>query len=87
MTVDFAVAQGWPFIFVLHGALGSVNHALLSFEALVKRGAKVETFVYNTWPGRKDPLINEDTRRLLHAEAAKAFPGAAWLEMPILEGV
>lgn len=87
MTVDFAIAQGWPFIFVLHGALGSVNHALLSFEALVKRGAKVETFVYNTWPGRKDPLINEDTRRLLHAEAAKAFPGAAWLEMPILEGV
>ena len=87
LTIDFAVAQGWPFIFVLHGALGSVNHALLSFEALARRGAKIETFVYNAWPGRKDPLINDDTRRLLRAEAAKTFPGATWLEMPILEGV
>ena len=38
LTVDFAVARGWPFTFVLHGALGSVNHALLSLEALAARG-------------------------------------------------
>ncbi len=87
LTVDFAVARGWPFTFVLHGALGSVNHALLSLEALAARGATVAQFVYNAWPGRRDPVIDADSRAFLKRVAEGMFPGAEWLELPILEGL
>lgn len=87
LTVDFAVAWGWPFTFVLHGALGSVNHALLSLEALAARGATVAQFVYNAWPGRRDPVIDADSRAFLKRVAEGMFPGAEWLELPILEGL
>ena len=86
LTVDFAVAQGWPFLFVVHGALGSLNHALLSFEALAARGARVTRIVYNRWPGRRDPLIDADTHAYLADLAARMFPGAEWLDLPIVEG-
>lgn len=87
LTVDFAVGQGWPFVFVLHGALGSVNYALLSFEALAARGAKVARFVYNRWPGRGDALIDADTEATLRRVAGGMFPEAEWLDLPILEGL
>ena len=87
LTVDFAVARGWPFVFVTHGALGSINHALLAFEALAARGAAVAQVVYNRWPGRGDPIIDADSATVIRAAAARRFPAAAWVEMPILEGV
>ena len=87
LTLDFAVGQGWPFAFVVHGALGSINHALLSFEALAARGAQVAQVIYNRWPGRKDARIDADTAGYLRRVAGGMFPGAAWLEMPVLEGV
>lgn len=60
LTVDFAAQEGWPTILVTCGRLGSINHTLLSLEALKTRGMRIAGLVYNWCPGT-DPLIDEDT--------------------------
>ena len=42
-----AVSQGWPAILVCSGKLGSLNHAILSIEALAARGIPLVGIVYN----------------------------------------
>lgn len=37
LTVDFAAGQNWPVLLVASGRLGSLNHILLSLEALRAR--------------------------------------------------
>lgn len=46
LTIDYIVEKNYPLIFVTSGKLGSVNHTLLSFEAIRNRGIKVHTVVY-----------------------------------------
>ena len=76
LSVDFAVAQGWPLILVTCGRLGSLNHTILSLEAAKARGMKVAGVAYNWFPGA-DPQIDEDslaeTRRAL---SRMGFPPA-----------
>jgi dethiobiotin synthetase len=42
-----------PVIIVAENKLGIINHALLTVEALKRRGIKVLGIFYNTWPGKK----------------------------------
>ena len=37
-------------LFVTSGRLGSVNHTLLSFEAIERRGISLHTVMYNLYP-------------------------------------
>lgn len=60
LTIDFAAQQGWPTILVTCGRLGSINHTLLSIEALKTRRMKIAGLVYN-WHPDADPLIDQDT--------------------------
>lgn len=68
LTVDFAAAQGWPTILVTCGRLGSVNHTLLSLEALKTRRMKLRGLVFNGLPGAEGPVERdapETLRRFL----------------------
>lgn len=60
LAADFAAGQGWPAILVTCGRLGSINHTLLSLEALRSRGIPLAGVVYNFQPGA-DPTIDRDT--------------------------
>lgn len=60
LSIDFAAAQGWPTILVTCGRLGSINHTLLSLEAIVARGIPLAGVAYN-WCEGFDPTIDEDT--------------------------
>lgn len=60
LTVDFVAARKWPVILVTCGRLGSINHTLLSLEALKTRHMSVAGVVYNWYPDA-DPLIDQDT--------------------------
>lgn len=70
LTIDFAAEQDWPAILVTCGRLGSLNHTLLSLEALRSRGMRVAGVVYNWTPGT-DPLIDEDTPAMTKAYLEK----------------
>ena len=64
LTIDIAAQQGWPLVLVTNGALGSINHTILSLEAAVSRDMKIERVVYNWSPG-VPPEIDEDTPKAI----------------------
>ena len=74
LTIDFAAERGWPAILVTCGRLGSINHTLLSLEAIRARGMALAGVVYN-WHPDADPAIDRDTADTISAYLAKwGFP-------------
>ncbi len=62
--LDYIEARGYPVVLVSPSRLGSINHAMLSLEALRGRNIPVRGIVYNLHPGAH-PHIEDDTRQLL----------------------
>jgi dethiobiotin synthetase len=63
-VLDFVAGQGWPVILVTSSRLGSINHTLLSLEALKSRGVRLAAVLYNLH-GAARPEIVEDSRRVI----------------------
>ena len=81
LTVDYLAEKKFPVILVSSGRLGSINHTLLSLEALKQRDLNLHALVYNLKDESKDPLISKDTADYLKAYLAKYFPEAEWIEL------
>ena len=81
LTIDYIAEHQFPVILVTSGRLGSINHTLLSLEALNHRGLSLHALVYNLKDESKDPLISKDTADYLKAYLAKHFPEAEWIEL------
>lgn len=84
LTIDFITASGYPLVFVTSGKLGSVNHTLLSFEAIERRGIRVAAVMYNHFPENPDKTILEDTREYLRRYTGEHFPSAEFIDVPVL---
>ncbi len=80
-TLDFAVARRYPVVLVTSGRLGSLNHTLLSLEAVKNHGAQLAGMIFNRGDAA-DPVIERDTREWLLAELAKEWPGAWFADLP-----
>ena len=76
LTIDFIAGHGYPLVFVTSGRLGSINHLLLSLEAMEKRNISLHTLVYNRYPADDDRLISEDTEKYVKEILAARFPAA-----------
>ena len=76
LTIDFIAGHGYPLVFVTSGRLGSINHLLLSLEAMEKRNISLHTLVYNRYPADDDRLISEDTEKYVREILASRFPAA-----------
>ncbi|OUC60493.1 dethiobiotin synthase [Acinetobacter seifertii] len=81
LTIDYVAQHQFPVILVTSGRLGSINHTLLSLEALKSRGLKLKALVYNLKDESKDPLISQDTSKYLKDYLAIHFPEAEWIEL------
>lgn len=84
LTIDYIQESGYPLIFVTSGRLGSINHTLLSFEAIERRGIKLHTVMYNMFPEGEDKIIQADTEAYIRCYMKKHFPGAAFVKVPCL---
>lgn len=84
LTIDFIKESGYPLIFVTSGKLGSVNHTLLSFEAIERRGIEVAAVMYNLFPEIEDTTIRDDTREYIKQYMRLHFPDVLFIEVPIL---
>lgn len=81
LTIDYVAQHQFPVILVTSGRLGSINHTLLSLEALKSRGLKLKALVYNLKDESKDPLISQDTSNYLKNYLAIHFLEAEWIEL------
>lgn len=81
LTIDYVTSRHLPLIMVVNSSLGSINHALLSFEAIKARGIEMPLVLYNTHFDT-DPLIAEDTFGFITRYLSKHFPDTKILKVP-----
>lgn len=80
LTIDYIDAHRIPTVVVTNGQLGSINHTLLTLEAIRQRGIRLSEVIYNHHFD-KDKTICDDTIKYLKKYLAKNFPGALFSEM------
>lgn len=80
-TIDYIASRKLPLVLVVHGGLGSINHIVLSLEAIAHRGVELHTVLYNTYFD-SDPLIAEDTRAFISRYLAREFPTTQIFDVP-----
>lgn len=68
--IDFAKEFNLPVLLVTSGKLGSINHTLLSLEALDRRGIELIAIVYNEIPKVRGEIASE-TKRIFSGMAEK----------------
>jgi len=87
-VLDYIAAQGYPILLVTSGRLGSINHTLLSLEAITQRGLQVHTVVYNHIhddTDNTDAEIADSTIEFLQNHLQQHYPTTHWLQLPHLE--
>lgn len=82
LTIDYIADKQYPLVFVTSGKLGSINHTLLSFEAIKHRGIVLDTVLYNLYPTVEDKTIQEDTMQYIKSYLAKHFPDTKFVAVP-----
>ncbi len=84
LSIDYIHQQHLPVILVSSGRLGSINHTLLSLEALKARGIELYALAYNLAHESQDALISKDTAEYLKTYLAKHFSSTKWIDIPVL---
>lgn len=80
-TIDYVAEHNLPMILVTNGVLGSINHTLLSLEAIKARGIRLAAVLYNTHFDT-DAVIAEDTRGYIERYVSRHFPDAVFATIP-----
>ncbi|MQP74442.1 ATP-dependent dethiobiotin synthetase BioD [Stenotrophomonas sp. MYb238] len=84
LTIDYVAQQGWPVILVTSGRLGSINHTLLSLEAIAARGIALHGIAWNSRDDGSDEVIAAESRRYIRQWMQARFPQARWYDVPVL---
>ena len=82
LTIDYIAQENYPLIFVTSGKLGSINHTLLSLEAIQKHGIVLDTVLYNMYPTVNDKTIQNDTMNFIQNWLKKYFPDTKFILVP-----
>lgn len=83
LTIDYITSRRLPLALVTNGVLGSINHTVLSLEAVAARGIDLKYVLYNTYFDR-DQVIADDTRAFIARYIARHFPSTQILDVPTL---
>ena len=82
LTIDYAADRGCPLVFVTSGRLGSINHLLLSLEAVQRRGMKLHTLIHNMYPADEDKIIQRDTENYVRDYLSENWPETEFVTLP-----
>ena len=82
LTIDYIESRKLPVALVTNGKLGSINHTILSLEALKSRGIKVEYILYSQHLDT-DKTIADDTVGFVTRYVARNFPETELLFVPV----
>lgn len=81
-TIDYIASRGLPVALVTNGSLGSINHTLLSMEALERRAIPLHSVIYNRHFDSTDPQIGADTLGFIRRYMDRRHPGVPVIECP-----
>lgn len=80
-TIDYVASRRLPLILVTNARLGSINHTVLSLEAVRARGIELIAVVFNHHFD-SDKVIAEDTHGFIKRYLERHFPKAELIELP-----
>ncbi len=83
-AIDYAATRQIPVALVTNSRLGSINHTILSLEAIKSRGIRLHSVWYNTFFD-KDPEISRDTRSFISRYLSNNFPDAKMIDIPVID--
>ncbi|MCM1292593.1 MAG: dethiobiotin synthase [Bacteroides sp.] len=81
LTIDYVATRHLPVVLVTNGRLGSINHTLLSLEAIRSRGIRLHSVVYNRYFDY-DNVIAEDTHGFISRYLERNFPDTPMVDIP-----
>lgn len=81
LTIDYPMTRRLPVALVTNGRLGSINHTLLSLEALRSRGMAMHSLIYNCHFD-SDEIIAAETQAYLQRYMSRNFPDVPMLYVP-----
>ncbi|SBV37898.1 ATP-dependent dethiobiotin synthetase BioD [uncultured Stenotrophomonas sp.] len=84
LTIDYVARRGWPLLLVTSGRLGSINHTLLSLEAVAARGIALHGIAWNGRDDGNDEVIAAESRGFIRSWMQARFPQARWYDVPVL---
>ena len=84
LTIDYVAQKQYPLVFVTSGRLGSINHTLLSLEAMTRRSIRLHTLAYNLFPEEDDEIIRRDTEEYMRDLLKREYPEAEFVVVPFL---
>lgn len=84
LAIDYVATRKLPLILVTNGRLGSINHTLLSLEAVKARDIELDTLVYNTHFDN-DPVIAADTLGFITRHLSRHFPTTRIITIPTVK--
>lgn len=82
MAIDYAASRNLPVALVTNSRLGSINHTVLSLEAIASRSIRLHSVIYNTHFDSVDPVIAADTRAFIARYVERHFPGTPLIDIP-----
>jgi len=74
LLLDYLQCRNWPLILVTGPRLGSINHTLLSLEAIKQRGMKLLGLVYNLHGSHQPEIVGDSLRVFREAQGRCGFP-------------
>ncbi len=80
-AIDYVADHKLPVVLTTNGRLGSINHTILSLEAIKSRGIELRAVIYNEFFDN-DEIIAEDTSSFIGRYLAVNFPGTEYFSMP-----
>ncbi len=80
--IDYVASRALPLILVTNGTLGSINHTLLSFEAVERRAIPLHAVIYNRHFDSQDKKIADDTVGFISRYMARRHPATPLLFCP-----
>lgn len=81
MVLDYVEMQKYPVIIVSTTKIGSINHTLLTFDAIWRRELEVLGLAYNHFPEQKKEII-DDTRNILERTISQQWFDAVIIDIP-----
>lgn len=82
-AIDYVMTRHIQVALVTNSRLGSINHTVLSLEALKNRGIRLHSVLYNTYFDN-DPIISADTHGFVMRYIDRHFPGTEMVDIPTI---
>jgi dethiobiotin synthetase len=83
-VLDFIEIHNYPVIVVTSAKLGSINHTLLTLDALKNRDLNLLGIIYNMFPKQEKEIV-QDTREVFEKFISQFWFHSAIIDIPIFD--